>query len=255
MARRPISAVTATIALTTMLIQPSAASSSLQEEAETCYGAAPTLEGTDGPDVLVGGPASDVIVGGAGADIIISLAGDDRICGGGGSDVIISGGGSDAIQGGEGGDLVIGGSGRDDSLIGQGGDDVLYASSGRDTLAGGPGFDTLNGGRGHDFGFGQGDDCSSLQGVCRDHCSHAFSLSVGDAEGEGQLLSAQVLEELDYEFGVAVLAETGRLYGYVDRRLVTGSTAVLSDYLGLEVVGEVLLTAGEVVGCNSLPDE
>jgi hypothetical protein len=254
MARRRINAMTATLALTTVLIQPSTASSSLQEEAETCYGVAPTLEGTDGSDVLVGSPASDVIVGGAGADIIISFGGDDRICGGGGADVIISGSGSDAIQGGEGGDLVIGGSGRD-SLIGQRGDDVLYASPGRDTLAGGPGFDTLNGGRGHDFGFGQGDDCNSLQGVCRDHCSHAFSLSVGDAEGEGQLLSAQVLEELDYEFEVAVLSETGRLYGYVDRRLVTESTAVLSNYLGLEIVGEVLLTAGEVVGCNSLPDE
>jgi Ca2+-binding RTX toxin-like protein len=58
-----------------------------------------TLEGTDNPDVLVGGLGSDVLLG---------LGGDDHLFGGqGGDDVLDGGAGADLIDGGIGLDTLV----------------------------------------------------------------------------------------------------------------------------------------------------
>lgn len=98
---------------------------------QTCFGQAPTIRGTAGPDTLRGTPGPDVIVGLGGNDTINGLGGDDRICGGAGAD------------------LLIGGAG-DDRLLGGAGNDTLQGLLGRDRLTGGPGTDSANGGRGTD---------------------------------------------------------------------------------------------------------
>jgi Ca2+-binding RTX toxin-like protein len=81
------------------------------------------MHGTDGNDVIVGGPEGDTIV---------ARDGHDMICGGGGDDNINGQYGDDFIDGGEG----------DDNIIGHIGDDFLVGGEGRDHLNGGPGADS-----------------------------------------------------------------------------------------------------------------
>ena len=126
-----------------------------------------TIQGTSGPDRLIGTPGDDVICGGAGKDeirgrggddIIFGDAGhddirgnkgDDRILGGRGRDIIRASYGRDTVRGGAQNDIITGFEGND-RLIGGGGDDSIRAGRGRDVLKGGAGNDTLNGGRGID---------------------------------------------------------------------------------------------------------
>jgi acetyl esterase/lipase len=91
-----------------------------------------TIEGTDGPDVLVGTSGDDVICGFGGTDIVV---------GGGGDDVVLAGGGDDLVLGGRGDDAVDAGDG-DDVVFGQGGDDRVDGGPGHDRVHGGPGRDT-----------------------------------------------------------------------------------------------------------------
>ncbi len=90
-------------------------------------GAAQTLTGTEGQDIILGG-------GGA-----------DNISGLGENDLLDGGAGADNIQGGAGNDTIIGGTGGD-QLSGQGGDDIFnYAfGDGADTVDGGADTDRLN---------------------------------------------------------------------------------------------------------------
>ena len=118
-----------------------------------CFGAAPTIVGTPGDDVITGTSGNDVIDAGAGNDTITGLSGADRICGGDGRDTIDAGSGRDPVAGGAGDDVIAGNSG-DDDLAGDAGNDVLSGNSGRDHLDGGadvgaPG-DSCDGGSGID---------------------------------------------------------------------------------------------------------
>src|SRR5262245_63314915 len=146
-----------------------------------------TIEGTDNPDVLVGGLGSDVLLG---------HGGDDQLFGGqGGDDVLDGGAGADLIDGGIGFDtlvfwsatagvalsLVTGGTGGDaagdvyvsveniygtafddflegndlpNTILGGGGDNVIRGLGGDDWLGGGAGSDTFYPGEGNDRVFG-----------------------------------------------------------------------------------------------------
>jgi VCBS repeat-containing protein len=73
------------------------------------------LSGTNGDDMLIGGPGPDTLTG---------LDGNDVIVGNGGADVLSGGNGNDSVSGNEGDDTILGGLGTD-------------------TLDGGPGTDTL----------------------------------------------------------------------------------------------------------------
>jgi 5'-nucleotidase len=96
---------------------------------ERCAGLLPTIQGTNGANVLTGTSGSDVIMG---------LGGNDVIRGGNGDDVICGGPGNDVISGDNGADILLGGFG----------DDVLSGGNGNDVLIGGPATDVLNGGNG-----------------------------------------------------------------------------------------------------------
>ena len=82
-----------------------------------CAGQAPTIVGTAGDDVIVGGPGRDVVIGLGGDDTIRGLGGDDVLCGGEGTDVVRGGAGDDLLLGGLGAGVLSGGAG-DDRLIG-----------------------------------------------------------------------------------------------------------------------------------------
>lgn len=93
--------------------------------------AASTIDGTDGPDVLVGTSAADTVRGHAGDDVLKGLAGADVLHGGPGADLLRPGRDSqaDVLMGGRGPDRIwarIGASGH--------GTDQVYAGSGDDRV-------------------------------------------------------------------------------------------------------------------------
>jgi hypothetical protein len=88
----------------------------------TCKGAAVTLAGTSGADVINGTSINDVFAASGGNDRINGMGGDDTLCGGGGKD---------KVRGGDG----------NDSLFGQGGSDRLNGGAGQDACNGGGGRD------------------------------------------------------------------------------------------------------------------
>lgn len=79
--------------------------------------------GTQGADVMQGGPAADVFLALGGSDKLLGDDGKDRACGGGGQD-------------------TLKGHGGDDKLLGQDGDDDLIGGPGSDACIGGPGNDS-----------------------------------------------------------------------------------------------------------------
>jgi Ca2+-binding RTX toxin-like protein len=92
------------------------------------------INGTNGPDTIIGTGAADLIHSFAGADTVDAEGGNDRIRGGSGPDRLLGGGGDDFIRGNAGNDLVQGGDGND----------VLYVGRGLDQELGGPGNDRLH---------------------------------------------------------------------------------------------------------------
>lgn len=106
------------------------------------------IEGTRGPDVIVGGRGPNQIEGGRGNDLICGGVGRDRIFGGRGKDTIDGRNDRDLIHGGRGSDEVDGGADRD-RVFGDSGNDVVRGGPGdRDLADGGPGDDDVAGGRG-----------------------------------------------------------------------------------------------------------
>jgi predicted extracellular nuclease len=99
---------------------------------ERCDGLLPTIRGTAGDDVIVGGLGRDVIMGLGGKDVIVDVLGNDVICGGTGNDTVFGGLGDDTILGGYGDDRLSGDLGSD-ALIGGPGTDRLYQEPGRGT--------------------------------------------------------------------------------------------------------------------------
>ena len=164
--------------------------------------AACTVEGTNGPDILRGGPGDDVICAERGDDVVRGLGGDDYVFAGNGDDVVDGGAGSDHLLGERGADELSGDAGSD-FLYGEFGDDALRGGDGRDALYGGPGRDAHSGGAGADHvSGGSGRDsgvpadragvpaCPSLEAYCEFHLHidviercPSFTASSGDCNG------------------------------------------------------------------------
>jgi hypothetical protein len=94
--------MTVTIALTVGLVETAWAQ-------ESCNGREATLVGTEGDDLLLGGPDDDVIVGLGGNDVIRGRDGIDFICGGSGNDDARTNDGIGYLAGGSGDDVLLGG--------------------------------------------------------------------------------------------------------------------------------------------------
>jgi hypothetical protein len=139
-----------------------------------------TIEGTAGPDVIVGNGLANMILAGGGADVVCGLGGPDLILGEAGKDWISGGPGADSVSGGDhrdrirgegGGDLLQGGAGGDkirggasqDDIRGEGGGDLLWGGVGNDQIRGGGSSDSLDGGDGSDLldGGGSTDVCAA----------------------------------------------------------------------------------------------
>ncbi len=118
------------------------------------------IQGSAGPDTLIGYDTADTISGLAGNDLISGRGADDTLDGGPGADRLEGEAGNDTLLGGSGNDQLYGGDGND-NLTGEAGDDYLNGGPGADRLDGGPGNDSLEGGLGPDiylFGRGGGQD-------------------------------------------------------------------------------------------------
>jgi Ca2+-binding RTX toxin-like protein len=108
----------------------------------------PTIRGSRGPDVIVGGRGANTILGEGGNDVICGGYGRDRIYGGRGKDTIDGKKNDDLVHGGRGSDEVDGGAGRD-RVRGDSGNDVVRGGpGGHDDVDGGLGDDLVEGGRG-----------------------------------------------------------------------------------------------------------
>ena len=146
-------------AITTLSLLSSPAASA---GAPTCFGQTATIpntgderiEGTPGPDVIIGDGDRDIIFGGEGDDLICGRGGSDVIDGGSGDDRMSGAAGPDFITGVDGNDEIRGGMGKDvlnfgdeedgdDFVVGGGGDDDLHAGVGADRLFGNDGNDLL----------------------------------------------------------------------------------------------------------------
>jgi hypothetical protein len=153
----------------------------------TIVGSGPTINGTDGADVIVADSANNIIDGKGGADRICAGGGKDSISGRGGPDRIFGEAGQDLIEGGSGDDFVHGGTGADkatfsgagqavtanlgagtatgdgtdsvqsvEGLSGSPFDDTLKGDGGENDIGGGGGKDTLDGRGGDDDLAGSG---------------------------------------------------------------------------------------------------
>jgi Ca2+-binding RTX toxin-like protein len=136
---------------------------------------AANINGTPGPDHLVGTTRGDRIRGLGGADWVSARNGRDDVFGGVGPDELHGNGGRDFVTGGKGPDSIFGGGGPD-ALIGDFGNDVVRGGKGRDILGnpapnfgyqgddrliGGPGIDALlEDGNGNDVLRGGGNKTS-----------------------------------------------------------------------------------------------
>ena len=121
--------------------------------AATCAGETATIEGTSGPDTLIGTAGRDVIASFGGQDTIEGLGGGDLICAGAGNDTVYGHGGWDTIYLGPGNDKAYGGNG-DDTIYGGEGIDTMFGNDDNDTLVGNGGGDKMYLGAGNDVGFG-----------------------------------------------------------------------------------------------------
>jgi Ca2+-binding RTX toxin-like protein len=125
---------------------------------------------------LEGGSGSDVLIGGSGDDILKGRGGNDQLLGGGGNDTAFGSSGHDTIDGGSGNDYLFGSSGNDtltggagtDYLDGGSGNDNLYGVDGDDQMVGGGGNDYMDGGSGDDVMTGSGDNDTMYGGAGSD---------------------------------------------------------------------------------------
>ena len=89
--------------------------------------------GGDGNDALNGTPGPDLMLGGFGDDRIFGLDGNDHLEGDPGNDFLDGGNGDDRLQGRKGNDHLLGGEGND-HLEGNFDNDVLDGGNGNDYL-------------------------------------------------------------------------------------------------------------------------
>ncbi|MGH2792396.1 MAG: calcium-binding protein [Actinomycetota bacterium] len=182
------------------------------------------IVGTNGPDVITGGPRNDLIIGKGGSDLICGGTGRDQLFGEGGNDKLDGGDNDDFFGGAGGNDLIVGGKGGRDFAQYLGGPnavnvdlgrgrargwgkdrlrgieyvggtnlkDHLTGKKGRNALFGQGGDDRLGGGRGRDFLFGGRGDDSMAGGPGLDVVDYTLSaagvnvdLENDSATGEG----------------------------------------------------------------------
>jgi Ca2+-binding RTX toxin-like protein len=121
------------------------------------------VQGSAGPDTLIGYDTADTISGLAGNDVISGRGGGDALDGGPGADRLEGETGDDILLGGSGNDQLYGGDGND-TLGGEEGDDYLNGGPGADLLDGGPGNDSMEGGPAPDiYFFGRGSGRDTIQ--------------------------------------------------------------------------------------------
>lgn len=120
------------------------------------------LDGTAGPDRILGRGGDDVldgkggddeIFGGAGKDTITDHAGNNTIHGDANDDLITTGAGNDIINGGSHADTIHAGDGNN-TVRGDNGSDAITTGAGKDWVDGGSGDDIINAGAGDDIVFG-----------------------------------------------------------------------------------------------------
>ncbi len=88
---------------------------------------AATIQGTSGPDDLVGTPERDTIYGYKGTDMLEGLAGTDTLQGGAGPDKLYGGAGADVLRGRDGDDELFGGvDGKIDEFFCGAGNDIAH---------------------------------------------------------------------------------------------------------------------------------
>jgi len=144
-------------------------------------GADPTLQGSNGKDLILGFNNTDSLIGGDDDDVLIGGAGADTMAGGAGNDTYVVQQGTDVVvEGiGEGTDTILSyvnrnlgnaaqvqgdvenlvllgtatngtGNALDNVITGNSNNNTLAGNAGNDTLIGGEGDDVLNGGAGND---------------------------------------------------------------------------------------------------------
>jgi Ca2+-binding RTX toxin-like protein len=92
---------------------------------------ADTIDGTTGPDDLVGTDKEDVIHASEGRDYVSGLAAADLLYAGDGNDTVVGRDGNDRIYGNGGSDLLFGNEGNDQiNSAGDGGTDVVKCGFG-----------------------------------------------------------------------------------------------------------------------------
>jgi Ca2+-binding RTX toxin-like protein len=97
---------------------------------------ADTIDGTSGPDDLVGTDKDDVIHASGGADYVSGLAGPDVLYAGAGNDTVVGRDGNDRIYGNTGSDMLFGNESND--TIDSSGDrkmDIVKCGHGKDDTA------------------------------------------------------------------------------------------------------------------------
>ncbi len=124
-------------------------------DARFCDGLTPTIEGTEGSDVIIGTAGDDIIFSYGGNDVIQSFGGDDIICDSGGNDTIDAGDNDDAVVAVGGNNVIETGQGDDVVITGQG-NDVVSAGAGDDRVDVGDGSNVVDAGSGDNIVLGAG---------------------------------------------------------------------------------------------------
>ena len=236
-----------------MVVAPTPGVAGAQEAGRTCNGRAVTISwddpgvgliinGTNGPDVIQGGPQSETINGNGGDDVACGGDGLDNLDGGPGRDELLGQGDSDQFRGADlGQDLITGGSGdRDEANYGSLGTGVsvnmgngLVHATGAgvdggilgvewvrgtrfaDTLVGGSGENRLYGRTGDDVLDGRGDEDVLDGGPGTDRVSFATSsagVSVNISQQLAKVLGGPVETLVEIE-GAIGSPQADRLVG------------------------------------------
>ncbi len=135
----------------TVILQAGQTNFSVRGDAVDVFGAgaAESITGSLGDDILHGGGGNDNLIGAVGQDIVWGGAGNDAVAGNDGNDFLGGNVGNDTVDGGLGDDFATGGGGND-SILGNDGDDIILGGDGADSVDGGVGADTLIAGLGAD---------------------------------------------------------------------------------------------------------
>jgi Ca2+-binding RTX toxin-like protein len=94
---------------------------------------AQTIDGTPGPDDLVGTDKDDIIHGSGGIDYVSGLAATDWLYGGADNDTVVGREGNDRIYGNSGFDRLYGNLGKDTITAGDAQEDLVNCGEGGDT--------------------------------------------------------------------------------------------------------------------------